>query len=285
MDALLDAGYLPESNVLHASHYPFGVSPVVVTFASAYGRFGVADRLCGYSFAATDAAGKPTAIAAAQLAQVFANGNGIPPTATVNIVNDNHPGGPLSTAISISPSTGQQDFNVDGAICHRKLITGNDASAARVQSGIKETLRNANLRGKPALIVAGRADTQVPVPFNARPYFGQNRIVEGAASRLSYIEVQNAQHFDAFIDSGAFPGYDARYVPLHYYYIQAMDRMWAHLTQGAALPPSQVVRTTPRGGAPGSAPAITKANVPPISGAPPASDQITFANRTVTIPD
>jgi hydroxybutyrate-dimer hydrolase len=285
MDALLNAGYPPESNVLHASHYPFGISPVVVTFASAYGKFGVADRLCGYSFASTDATGKPTAIAAAQLAQVFANGNGIPPTATINIVNDNNPGGPLLTGSSVSPSTGQQDFNIDGGICHRNLITGNDANAARVQGGIKETLLHANLRGKPALIVAGRADTQVPVPFNARPYFGQNKIVEGAASKLSYIEVQNAQHFDAFIDNAAFPGYDSLYVPLHYYFIQAMDRMWANLTQGTALPPSQVVRTTPRGGVPGSAPAITKANVPPISSAPLASDQITYSNNTVTIPD
>ena len=257
----------------------------MVTFASAYGRFGVTDRLCGYSFAATDAGGKPTTVDAAELAQVFANADGIPPTATIDIVNDNYPAGPLRDAISFSPSTGQQDFNVDGAICHRNLVTGNDANAVRVQNGIKETLRNANLRGKPALIVAGRADTQVPVSFNARPYYGQNRIVEGAASKLSYIEVQNAQHFDAFIDDAAFPGYDSRYVPLHYYYIQAMDRMWAHLTQGAALPPSQVVRTTPRGGTPGAAPAITKANVPPISSAPPASDLITYSNNTVTIPD
>jgi len=125
----------------------------------------------------------------------------------------------------------------------------------------------------------------VPVPFNARPYYGQNKIVEGAASRLSYIEVQNAQHFDAFIDSAAFPGYDSLYVPLHYYYMQAMDRMWANLTQGIPLPPSQVVRTRPRGGTPGAAPRITQANVPPIASTPPASDRITYSNNTVTIPD
>jgi hydroxybutyrate-dimer hydrolase len=285
MDMLLNAGYQPESNVLHASHYPFGISPVVVTFASGYGKFGIADRLCGYSFAPTEPAGKPTAIAAAQLAQVFANANGIPPTATINIVNDNNPTGPLLTGISVSPSTGRQDFNVDGAICHRNLVIGNDTNAVRVQNGIKETLRNANLRGKPALIVAGRADTQVPVPFNARPYFGQNKIVEGTASKLSYIEVLNAQHFDAFIDNAAFPGYDSLYVPLHYYFIQGMDRMWAYLTQNIPLPPSQVVRATPRGGTPGSAPAITRANVPPIGTAPAAGDLITFSGTTVTIPN
>jgi len=285
LDRLLGAGYLPESNVLHASHYPYGTAPVVATYANAYGGFGVTDRLCGYSFAPTDAAGRPTAIDAAQLAQVFANASGIPPTATIDIVNDSSAGGPLRSDISVSPSTSRKDLNIDGALCHRDLATAADGNAQRVRSGIQEVLRSADLRGKPALIVAGRADTLVPVSFNARPYFGQNRIVEGAASRLSYIEVLNAQHFDAFIDNPAFPGYDSRYVPLHYYFIQAMDRMWAHLTQRVALPPSQVVRTTPRGGAPGAAPAIRRANVPPIATAPAAANLITFSNNTVAIPD
>ncbi len=75
----------------------------------------------------------------------------------------------------------------------------------------------------------------------------------------------NAQHFDAFIDNAVAAGIRLAFVPLHYYFIQAMDRMWAHLTQSTPLPPSQVVRTTPRGGTPGAAPQITTANVPPIS--------------------
>jgi hydroxybutyrate-dimer hydrolase len=64
-----------------------------------------------------------------------------------------------------------------------------------------------------------------------------------------------------------------------------MDRMWANLTQNVPLPPSQLVRTIPRGGTPGAAPAITTANLPPISSTPAAADQITFSNNTVTIPD
>ncbi|MFO7719652.1 MAG: 3-hydroxybutyrate oligomer hydrolase family protein, partial [Gillisia sp.] len=36
-------------------------------------------------------------------------------------------------------------------------------------------------------------------------------------------------------------------VPLHRYFIQAMDMMYANLKSGAALPASQVVRTVPRG--------------------------------------
>ena len=78
----------------------------------------------------------------------------------------------------------------------------------------------------------------------------------------------NAQHFDGFIGLPTLlPGYDTRYVPLHVYLNRALDAMYAHLRHGKPLPPSQVVRTTPRGGAPGAAPAITEANVPPIAAA------------------
>ena len=155
----------------------------------------------------------------------------------------------------------------------------------RVRKGVTETLRSANLHGKPAIIVAGRADTLVPVNMNARPYFGQNKIVEGAASKLSYIEVTNAQHFDAFIDNALLPGYDSMLVPLHVYFIRALDSVWANLTQNVPLPPSQLVRTVPRGGTPGKAPAITAANVPPISATPASADTITFSANVVTIPD
>ena len=65
--------------------------------------------------------------------------------------------------------------------------------------------------------------------------------------------------------------------------------MWANLTQNTPLPPSQLVRTTPRGGTPGAAPQITAANVPPISSTPAAADLITFSSSafgtSVTIPD
>ena len=284
LDTLLAAGYQPESNLLQATHYTQATPPIAMTYSNTYGRFSVKDNLCGFSFAGTDATGKPAALAAASLAQVFANSNGVPPSVGIAIINNNSVGGPVSSPISVSPSTGLRDFNFDGALCQRNLITGTDANAVRVQNGIKELLRSGNLQGKPAIIVAGRADTLVPVNFNARPYFGLNKMTE-TGSKLSYIEVTNANHFDAFIDNAALPGYDSALVPLHYYFIQAMDRVWANLTTGAALPPSQLVRTTPRGGTPGAAPAITTANVPSITSTPAAGDLITFSNNTVTIPD
>jgi hydroxybutyrate-dimer hydrolase len=285
LDLLLAYGWQPESIPIIPTHYMLAVPAIAMTYSNTYGRFSVKENLCALSFAATDASGKPAPMTPVQLAQVFGNGNGIPPTATINIVNNASPAGPINSPISVSPSTAKQDYNVDAALCQRQLATGSDENAQRVQAGIKETLRTANLRGKPALIVHGRADALIPVTFSSRPYAGQNRIVEGAASKLSYIEVTNAQHFDAFIDLGATPGYDARFVPLHYYFVQAMDLMWAHLTKSSPLPPSQVVRTTPRGGAGAGVPALTAANVPPIRNAPAPGDAITFAGTTLTIPD
>jgi len=87
------------------------------------------------------------------------------------------------------------------------------------------------------------------------------------------------------VDNPALPGYDSRLVPLHRYFIEAMDLMYNHLKNGTAIPASQVVRTTPRGGVPGAAPPITAANVPPIAAIPAAGDAITFSNNMLTIPD
>lgn len=285
LDKLLAAGWQVETIPLHATHYTQATPSIATTYSNTYGKFSVKDNLCGLSFAGVDAAGKPAALTATQLAQVFGTGNGVPPTSGVQMINNDNPAGPINTSLSVSPSTGVQDYNVDAAICHRNLMTGTDANALRVQNGIKEVLRTANLRGKPAIIVHGRADTLVPPAFTSRPYYAQNKITENAASKLVYVEVTNAQHFDAFIDNAALPGYDSSLVPLHYYYNQALDRMWAHLTANQPLPPSQLVRTTPRGGTPGAAPLLTTANVPSISSAPAAADLIQFSGTTLTIPD
>jgi hydroxybutyrate-dimer hydrolase len=286
LQVMYAAGWEPDSNNVIATMYTQVVPPVTNTYANTYGKFGVTENLCDLSFAGLDAQSRPAPLAAAALAQIFGTGNGVPPNSGINIINNVSVGGPISSPLSISPSTGLQDYNFDAALCQRNLWTGTDAKAVRLQNGVKETIRTGNLHGKPAIIVHGRADGYVLPNANSRPYFGTNKIVEGAASKLSYIEVTNAQHFDAFIALPTLlPGYDSAFVPLHVYFIRAMDAMWATLTTNTPVPPSQVVRTTPRGGTPGSAPPISAANVPPISAAPPAGNQITFSNNTVTIPD
>jgi hydroxybutyrate-dimer hydrolase len=287
LQKLRDYGWEPEATPLHPSHAAFEIaSAVTVTFGNALARASVKDHLCGYSFGSTTAQGVPNALAAASLATMAATGNGVPPSSGVQLINNLSPGAPLRDLFSFSPSTMTQDFNLDGALCLRNLLTGTGPQATALRTGIDETRRNGNLRGKPALIVHGRADALLPVNHTSRPYTALNKKVEGAASKLSYIEVANAQHFDGFIGLPAIlPGYDTRFVPLHVYLNRALDAMYAHLKNGAALPASQVVRTVPRGGTPGAAPALAAANLPPIAATPSAGNAITVTGTTLNVPD
>ena len=278
LDLLLEAGWERESTDLHASLYAFATPAIAVTYANAYGRYGVTRLTCGFSFAAT-ASGAPAPLPTASAVQMWASGNGIPPTGGVNLINNLSVGGAMLDATSISRSTGRQDFNIEGAVCLRDLM--NDSL---VRAGTDQVKRNGVLRGKPAVIVHGRADGLVPVNHSSRPYYALNKTFE-PTSRLNYYEVTNAQHFDAFIGNPALAGYDTRYVPLHRYFTQALDLIYDNLRNGTPLPPSQVVRTVPRGGTPGAAPPITLANVPPIAVNPPLGNQITFNGNILTIPD
>jgi hydroxybutyrate-dimer hydrolase len=281
-------GWEPEAAILHASHAAFEISSAVsITYANAHSRASVTDNLCGYSFAAASNLGAVIPGVPAQVATMFATGNGIPPQASPNVavINNNSVGGPARDIFSVSPSTGVQDYNTDGAACLRDLLTGLGAPATALRSGIAETTRTGRLGGKPTLIVHGRADALVPVSHTSRPYAALSRSVD-SGSRLSYIEVTNAQHFDGFIGLPAvLPGYDSRYVPLHVYLVRALDAMYAHLTTGAALPASQVVRTVPRGGTAGAAPALAPSNLPPIATTPAAGDAITFDGSTIRVPN
>ena len=280
-------GWEPESDLVHASMSFYEIDPSVsTTFGNALSRASVTDNLCGLSFAATDTSFHPTAVNATALAQMAAVGNGIPPTSGVQLVNNNAQGGPMRSNQSVD-STGTQAANLDGALCLRNLLTGADAASQSLQAGIRQTLRTGNLQGKPALIVQGRNDALLPVNHGSRPYLGLNAKVEGGSSKLSYIEVMNAQHFDGFID--LVPGYDTLFVPLVLYEQRALDAMYANLKNGTPLPPSQVVRTTPRGGTPGAAPAINAANLPNFTSTPAAGDRISVSVSggvaTVSVPN
>jgi hydroxybutyrate-dimer hydrolase len=273
---LLASGWDPDTVLFQASHYGTLATPAVtLTYANAYARASVKDNLCGYSFGATPVNGVAPALPAAVAAQLFSTSNGAPPTSGVNLINNNSVGGAALDAASVS--TNRADLNLDGAICLRSLLTNSTVTAS-----LNAAKRTGNLRAKPTIIVHGRSDTLVPVNHTSRPYYALNKTVEGDASRLTYYEVKNAQHFDAFLPLA---GYDTRLVPLHVYFIRAMDIMYLHLKNGNQIPPSQVVRTVPRGGTAGAAPALTLANVPGVQFAPASADQITFSGGTLTIPE
>ena len=291
-------GWTTDNDQMHNAHYALGNGPILsAMYPVMYGRFSVLDNVCNTSFAQVSSTGAPVPVTPNNKAQTFALGNGTANGFPATTVYNDSVGGASSWQLAKSPSTGVADFGLDNAICQRALVTGVDpstgaaltassfptaAQSAAVRAGIAEVVVSGNLSGKPTIIVAGRSDALVPVNNNARAYTAYSRVVEGTASKLSYIEVTNAQHFDAFL---TFSGFDTRFVPLHPYFNQAMDAMYANLKNGTALPPSQVVRTTVRGGTPGAAPAITAANVPPLSAAPAAGDRIGFSGTAISVPN
>jgi hydroxybutyrate-dimer hydrolase len=283
-----DFGILPEQNLVQPGYWFANVpQSISVAYANTYGRFSVLDNLCGYSFAANAGVpgGAPVPLAAAAEAAIFGTSSGIPPTSGMALINNAAPGGSKEDR----GSTPNQ--NLDGALCLRSLATGKDAvtgaplggsqqaQASRIAAGVEEVLATGKLRRIPAVFVTGRNDGILPPNFTSRAYFDLNKVVEGSASSLHYYEITNAHHLDTL---NQFPGYSANYVPLHRYYIQAMDLMYDHLRHGRPLPPSQVVHAIPRGPGAPLPPPITPANVPPIGEAPPP---VTFAAGQVKIPD
>jgi hydroxybutyrate-dimer hydrolase len=245
------------------------------------------------SFAATDlATGLPVPITELNAKKLFADSSGVPATGGVNLVADRAKNGPILENLAISSSTNRMDLNIDSALCFRSLETGEGLSGwqawanhARVKFGTREIQTTGRLRGTPAIVIHGRRDALVFPNLQSRAYYGLNQQREGHKSRLRYIEVTTGQHFDAFI-SLLFtnPVGSAQFVPLHFYFVKAMDSMYAHLTTGAALPPSQVVRPTPRGLDP-----YTAGNVPMLlplpSLTPGAGDRIVFSHGVLSIPE
>jgi len=261
------------------------------TYANAYGRFAIEDNVCGVSFAATDATGKPAPMTQANAKKLFADSSGVPATGGVNLIADRAANGPILENLAISRSTGVADLNIDSALCFRALETGEGlasgedwANHIRVKVGTRQIETSGRLHGRPAIVIHGRRDALVFPNLHSRAYYGLNQQHEGRKSRLSYIEVTTGQHFDAFISSLFVGPAGVQFAPLHYYFVLAMDSMYAHLTAGAALPPSQVVRPTPRGADP-----YTSANVPGLlplpSLTPAAGNRIIFGDGVLSIPE
>ncbi|GGD55022.1 D-(-)-3-hydroxybutyrate oligomer hydrolase [Pseudoxanthomonas indica] len=198
---------------------------IAVTYASAYGRFGVAEHPCGFSFAAQNADTRARAATPAERSVWWSDGSGIPPGAGVGLID-----GKLSAP----------DFTFNGLQCLRALNSGSDDAARRVQQGIAQVRAGMPRKGLPIIVVHGRDDGLIPPAFTSDPYVAQ---AKAAGSAVSYWQVQHAQHFDGFL---ALPAYGARYVPLLPYVYAALDRVSAQLDgQGAAS--DREIAAQPRG--------------------------------------
>lgn len=278
--ALHDAGYEPESDLLHASQFGWEATPALaITYANAYARARVVDNLGGFSFA-TCSAGEPSNASESSLLTLFGVGNGLPPTNGIELIYNDAAGG------AVVQRDADGDFALLGARRLRDLWTRPGTLPDAVRAGVDEVRLSGNLHGRPAILVHGRSDTLVPVNHSSRPYFGMNQIAEGEASRLSYIEVENVQHFDTFLRPlDRSWTLHHHFLPLHYYMLQALDLMWEHLHSGQPLPPSQIVRTMPRG--PLAPPLDAVIHLNPIAPRPAEGDTIHFdpATNTVHVPD
>ncbi len=289
-EKLREHGYDAPQDWGIASHDTLGLwRSLQVTYGNSHGRFAVQDNLCGMSFAGTVGT-SPGPLAADAVARLFADSSGVPPTGGITLIADAAANGPIVEAAAISRSTGRSDLNVDGALCFRSLETGEGldgrgwADFARVQLGTRQVETTGRLHGRPAIVIHGRRDALVFPNLHSRAYYALNQEQERGKSRLSYIEVTTGQHFDAFISSLFFGPTGVQFAPLHYYFVQAMDNMYAHLTTGAPLLASQVVRPTPRGVLP-----YTPDNVsdllPPAKVVPDDGDRIRFDHRQLFIPE
>jgi hydroxybutyrate-dimer hydrolase len=277
-----DHGFLAEADFILPWHEEHGLWRVLTAaYANAYGRANVTDHLCSCSFAAIDRSGQPKAPSPALASQLFGWSNGltfISPHGITDVIDDQ----PMP------------DFNLGPALCFRSLATGVSypgqilagaqwIDTPRIEAGISEVRATGDLQGKPALILHGRSDALIPPNHSSRAYFGLNKIVEGAASRLSYIEIVNANHFDGFISMFG----KKRLVPMHYYLDQALSKMRSHLLDPVKhrLPGSQVVAARADNKPWNRGDDAYKNDLPDIALEPVAAQRIEFRDATVEIPD
>jgi hydroxybutyrate-dimer hydrolase len=158
------------------------------------------------------------------------------------------------------------------------LPAGRDELLARIRAGQEEIVMSARTGNRPVIVLHGRADSLVPVNHTSRAYYAVNRRDRGDRDELRYYELQHGQHFDAFL---ALPGFAEHYVPMQAWMLRSFDAMYARLKQGTPLPPSQLLRSTPRAGA---AARIEEANLGQLRN-DPGADAIRFEKGVLHVPD
>ncbi len=237
---LTEAGYLTESNQLLVGYAGIDLfQSLVNTYASSYTRSSLVDSLCNISMAVVDADNKPTENTT--LATLATSSNGIPRTANLVLIKDDAQGGAHKQSDATS-ANGTKDYNLEGANCFYDIYNNEQNSLnARLQNGISEIKATGDLQGKPTIIVHGRNDALIAVNHSSRPYYALNQLT-GNVDNVRYYEVTNAQHLDTL--NGLYNLGAMYFVPIDYYFKKSMDLMYAHLTEAAALPASQVVKAT-----------------------------------------
>ncbi len=165
-------------------------------------------------------------------------------------------------------------MGLSSQLCFKQLLTQTDLQQA-IQAVVAQPANNQ----LPTMILHGQADGTVAINHSSRAYFHQNQSSQQPNLQLRYYEIERVQHFDALL---TYPGFAQHFVPMHPYFEQALDLMYAHLFEGGALPASQLIKTQPRGLVKGQVPALSHIHAPPISHQP--AQQILANKHQLEIP-
>jgi hydroxybutyrate-dimer hydrolase len=198
-----------------------------VAIASAYLRRPAGEMPCGFSYRAQHAGGIAGPADAIIRAAWWADGSGVPPGTGIVLAG--------GTDLSLDPT-------LPGNLCLRELWTGQGADAQRLRDAVEATSAALPRADLPVLVVHGAQDGMIPVAFTSEPYV---RWLRASGRSPVFWKVPYAQHFDAFL---VFPDFGDRHAPLLPFGYAALDRAWANLSEGRALPEDAAVRETrPRG--------------------------------------
>ncbi|MEQ8748977.1 MAG: 3-hydroxybutyrate oligomer hydrolase family protein [Amphiplicatus sp.] len=227
-DALVvirDAGFTRDTDALF--HYSVAIKlwpALAPAYVNAYGRYGIEETPCGayYAFATAGTQRTPTDDEKTSLAALS---GGIPPTAGIDLLYKD----------------GTPNAAIEAALCFRNLWA--DAEGEKVRAGAAEAQNTGDYGAVPMIILHGRSDSLLPVNHTSRAYVGAAK----GGGALRYYEIEGGQHFDSLL---MLPDLAALLTPMEAYLGASVDLMMAHLKTGAPLPPSQLVRNTPRGTSP-----------------------------------
>jgi hydroxybutyrate-dimer hydrolase len=145
-------GWLADSDVLQAAHAGTNIL-VAATYAYAYGKFSVTDKVCGFTFAPTDAAGVPVAFTARRRRPASPRRTALSaawctrirwaaPGLQLRRLAEHRAGRPVAGWFPVPAFAG------DRCGCgQRRALTGTlAAQSARVRAGMAEVAATGNLR-------------------------------------------------------------------------------------------------------------------------------------------
>lgn len=285
LEKLHKYGWTPEMDIQLPYFYFKETVSLPYQYISAYGHYDITERMCNYSVASTQQnpiyyTGKVAPLKEVAFEQLWGLSDGHLPvwigndSTALALVNNEDVISPRRDFYSSSESKENIDYNSKGAICLYKKI--NDP---RVQYGMGQIIASANLNGIKTYIVHGRNNVKQLPDYTSRAYVALNSQVEGKNSQLRYIEVENTSYLDGK------PPFENILLPIDYYGEDAMEWLWANLTNKATLPESQVVHTKPRASNNDITLDATIKNLVPISQSPNRNNVIKKENGKLTIPN